>query len=386
MLALILSGCMRNQATQAPLLNSTSTSRSQQVALTPSRTPTPAVILNTPSGINHPIWGTYAGPKINPPTEIPPVMAALDVPGEVLVWVLLGMDSEAPFSGLTPAIHLLFINPRLAKASLVSIPGSLYVYIPGYTMQRISTAYSIGGMALLKQTLAYNLGVQVDRFVLAHPEEFQWLVYDAGGIEVSVLYPMPNACGGLAAGPQGMNGEKALCYATYLSGNDEVDRMQRQQQLLRLIFLKFTRGGNLSKLQLIYASYKDWILTDLALDELLEYVPLALKLADSERIKYFIIGWQAINIWQLPGNTEVQVFLPDQQAVSDIMKNAVDVVMVPSPLSDFVSTLEYELTAVAVTPGVSQTPTATDGSMTPSVVTPTPTATPINQPTTPLYP
>ncbi len=383
---LILSGCgTRLAGTESTNLSISHTTTPRATAA-PIESSTPTVILNTPSGIIHPVYGTFAGPKIIPATEIPLVMAAFDLPDEVVVWMLLGMDSEVPFSGLTPAIHLLLINPRLAKASMLSIPGSLYVYIPGYTMQRISTAYALGGMTLLRQTLAYNFGLSVDRFVIAHPGDFQWLVDDADGVEVSVLYPMPKACGGLAAGPQVMDGSKALCYATYQSGNDEVDRIRRQQQLLRLIFLKFTSGGKLSMLPVLYTSYKDWVITDIALSELMGYIPLALKLSDSERIKYFIIGWQAVTLWQPPGNSQVQVFLPNRQAISDIIESAVAVVMVPSPLSELVTTLEYELTEVAVLTEVSPTLAVPSGSETPILVTPTPTATPDNEPTVSIYP
>jgi len=395
-LSMILSACGDGQPGDGLIGQERSgTSISTVVPAVPSATSTP-IPSNTPSpqanDEDHlPVWGTYDGPGLNPSTEIPPYLRGLVIPDEVLVWVLLGMDTETPFTGRTPAIHVLLINPRLAKASMVSIPGSLYVYIPGYTMQRISVAYSIGGMALLRKTLEYNFGITVDRFVLAHPGDFQWLVDDVGGVEVSVLYPLPKTCGGIPAGPQLMNGNKALCYATYLSNMDEVDRLRRQQQLLRLIFLNMVNDGNLSRLPVLYASYKDWIVTDLTLEELTTYIPLALKLADPERIKYFIIGWDAISIWDLPGNSPAQVFLPDQKAILDIMNNAVDLVMVPSPLSDLVTTLEYELTAAAPTQVISTSETPgleVTSTITPTVnnQTPTRTPTPVVQPTNPLYP
>jgi len=202
----------------------------------------------------------FLPPSINPATAIPDPVENLSTSDEVLIWVLLGSDTEPPFIGRTPAIHLLFIHPRFSKASLVSIPANLYVYIPGYTMQRISTAYAIGGVETLRQTLAYNFGITPSRFVLAHPGDFQWLVDDLETVEVSVFFPMPQACGGVRAGLVNMNGALALCYASYLEDMNEVDRMQRQQQLMRVIFQKFTRDGNLVKLPLLYASYEGWLL------------------------------------------------------------------------------------------------------------------------------
>jgi LCP family protein required for cell wall assembly len=392
-LSMILSACGDDQPlSELTIEGQTTNLINPEISVAPSETsspiPTTTPRSSTASGDHLPVWGTYEGPSLNPVTEIPPYLRGLIVPEEILVWVLLGMDTEIPFTGRTPAIHVILINPRTAKASMVSIPGSLYVYIPGYTMQRISVAYAIGGMALLRTTLEYNFGLTVDRFVLAHPGDFQWLVDDVGGVEVSVLYPMPKTCGGIPAGPQIMNGNKALCYVSYLSNMDEVDRLRRQQQVLRLIFLNMVDNGNLSRLPVLYASYKDWIVTDLTLEELTSYIPLALKLADPERIKYFIIGWDAISIWDLPGNSQVQVFLPDQKAILDIMNNAVNLVMEPSPLSDLVTTLVYELTAIVPTQSLSTalTPVVTGTQVgTPFISTPTRTPTLMVQPTN-LYP
>ncbi len=319
-------------------------------------------------------------PSIDPATPIPEPMAGLTLSEEVLVWILLGSDIEPPFIGQTPAIHLLFIHPRFSKASVVSIPGDLYVYIPGYTMQRISTAYALGGIGLLRQTLAYNFGVEPSRFVLAHPGDFQWLVDDIRTIEVTVFYPMPQACGGVRAGLVQMDGALALCYASYRQGMDEADRMQRQQQLMRVIFRKFANDGNLLMLPILYASYEGWVETDFSLDELIGYIPLALRLADVNRVSYYMIGWDQTTLWEIPGYSQAQVFLPIRDKVKTLLQQAIDDIMKPEPLTNQVQTLEAQLTAAyQVTATAAFVENAT---MTPSPAAPTPTKTP----TPPGYP
>jgi LCP family protein required for cell wall assembly len=271
------------------------------------------------------------------------------------------------------------INPRLAKASLISIPSNLYVYIPGYTMQRINAAYALGGIKLLGETFAYNFGLKPSRFVLAHPEDFALLVDDVGGVGVSVLYPLPDACGGIPSGLQTMKGSRALCYVSYQDGTDEIDRLVRQQQLLRLVFNKMVKNGNLAKLPQLYVSYKDLIETDFSLVELASYIPLALKLGDPARVKYFIIDWEAISLWELPDESQTQVFLPDHEVVADIIQTALDEVMQSSPLSEIVLTYEAQLTEVIsqtmiTAPSMTATPVLTQG-------TPVKTSTPVSQPT-----
>ena len=372
------SGIQGCRSTPAP-----STSQSTTPAVSPTETLTPPVpsptqetILSNPtdsaitedSDVGYdPIWGNFPPPSIDPATAIPTPLKGLDVPDEVLIWVLLGSDTEPPFKGRTEAIHLVFIHPRFSKASLISIPGDLYVYIPGYTMQRLNTAYALGGIDTLRETLKYNFGISPSRFVLAHPGDFLWLVNDLGGIDVTVFYPIPQACGGIRPGLVKMDGQLALCYASYRDGMDEVDRMQRQQQLLQRIFQKFTADGNLIKLPVLYASYKDWVITDLSLSEVMGYIPLALRLADQDRIGYYMLGWEQIQLWEIPGYSQAQVFLPNENAIKNLLQQAIYDIIKPEPLTNKVQTLEAQLTAAylatptpLMTPTPSPTPTASE--------------------------
>ena len=85
---------------------------SQQNAASPTTTPWEAQI--TQEG--------FPPPSIDPATAVPDPLDGLALSDEVQIWVLLGSDTEPPFNGRTPAIHLLFIHPRFSKASLVSLP------------------------------------------------------------------------------------------------------------------------------------------------------------------------------------------------------------------------------------------------------------------------
>ncbi len=347
---------------------------------------------NAPQDSYQPVWESWPPPSIDPATPIPPPLKGLLLSDEVLIWVLLGSDTEPPFLGRTPAIHLLFIHPRFSRASLVSIPGDLYVYIPGFTMQRLNTAYSLGGMETLRKTLAYNFGVNPSRFVLAHPGDFQWLVDDVGTIDVTVFYPIPHACGGIRAGLINMDGALALCYASFREGMDEIDRMHRQQQLLRIVFRKLTRDGNLIQLPVLFTSYEGWVITDFSLLELMGNIPLALRLADPDRIGYYMIGWDEISLWDVPDHSQAQVFLPDRDGVKQVLQNAIDAIMTPKPFTNLVQTLEAQLTAAYHnTASAIPTPTPTPSpptAETPPGDTPTPpfTETPTGEPPSPPTP
>ncbi|MBG0788056.1 MAG: LCP family protein [Anaerolineaceae bacterium] len=362
-----VAGCQQRVAeTTQPTLASSPETAITKTSLTDTATPSP-IEADSSTEPN------YALPEFDSATAVPDPMSGITLSDEVQVWVLLGSDSEPPFTGRIQAIHLLLIHPRFSKASLISIPGNLYVYIPGFGMQRLNTAYALGGIETMLETLSYNFGLEVDRFVLAHPGDFQWLVDDLDSINVTIFYPIAGQCGGIRAGLVEMDGALALCYASYLDGIDEVDRMGRQQQLLRVIFKKFTHESYLTKLPLLYSSYQGWVKTNISLTELMELVPLSLRLADPDRIGYYMIGRDAFTIWEVPGYSQAQVLLPNQEEIRAILLQAIDDIMQPAPLTGQVQTLEAQLTEQY------------EKTRQPSP-TYTPTPTPIATPTPPGYP
>ncbi|NLZ27062.1 MAG: LCP family protein [Chloroflexi bacterium] len=361
-----------------PSLSDTQTILLPEETQIPGNTPT----LNASSAATRLPWPTFAEPNRASVTQIPPAVSPLELNEDVRVWLLLGTELEAPNAGRTDAIHLIFINERLSKASVVSVPGNLFVYLPGHNMQRINSAYALGGMPLLRDTLAYNFGIRPDRFVLAHKEEFSWLVDDMGGIEVSVLFAIRDDCDGLPAGLHHMNGNKTLCYVSYLKDGDEVDRTYRQQQVLQLLFTKLVQDGRLAELPAMYLSYQDKMETDISLADFLQRIPLALRLGDPQRISYFVIGWESASLWELPDHTKTRVLLPDLEAMAKTFAQAASVINESSPLGEIVVTYQWQLTeAIAGT----QTRQPLDMQTTAGVPSRTPTPRPTRTPLPPVY-
>jgi len=365
----------------------------------PTLTPSPTAT-STP-------WPTFAPAVETWPTPAPPPANRVELPEGTTVWLLLGAEEALPTRGRTQAIHLLLINERLSKASFISIPGSTYLYLPGHGMGRINTAYPLGGMKLVYETLGYNFGLQPDFYVVAHETEFAWLVDDLDGLEVSVLYPIRDDCGGLPAGLHSMDGSKTLCYVSYYE-DDDVYRTIRQQQVLQLLFTKLVQKGRLAKLPVMYASYDQNLDTDISLLDLILRIPLTLRLGDPDRVKSFVLGWEALETWQLPDSTRTEVLLPREGKISQLVSQAVAAISEPSALNAVVLTYEYQLTdAVGMTQTVdaslteqakpTKTPTPPAGSLPtatefltatpgPPGQTPTTTRTPTRTATNPLLP
>ncbi len=389
-LSLIVTGCnQRGRPSSGQVgVQAALPSLTTSPTLTPSSTLTP-----TP-------WPTFAPALETWPTPAPPPADRVSLPEGTTIWLLLGAEETLSMRGRTHAIHLLLINERLSKASVISIPGSTFLYLPGQGMGRINTAYPLGGIKLVYDTIAYNFGVRPDRYVVAHETEFTWLVDDLDGLEVSVLYPIRDDCGGLPAGLHSMDGEKALCYVSYQK-DDDVFRATRQQQVLQLLFTKLVQWGRLARLPVLYASYDQNLDTDISLLDLVLRIPMALRLGDPERVKLFVLGWGALEVWQLPDQTRTDVLLPREGKIAELVSQAVEAIRTPSALNAIVLTYEAQLTeAVGMTHTAdarlteiaqpTATPTPVPGIATntpaPGITQIVPTSTPQLSPTTGPYP
>jgi polyisoprenyl-teichoic acid--peptidoglycan teichoic acid transferase len=347
-------------------------------SLSPSLSATYSVLSSnvspTPADYSQLPWRNYAAPILTPVAPIPPPVGLINMPDEVHVLALLGMDQDPPYVGRTDAVMLVVYNPRLGRASLISLPPDLFVYQPGYTMQRLEVAYDVGGIQQFSSTIEYNLGLKVDQYAVVGLSDFSKLVDDLGGLDIDVLKAYPGECDGLAVGYLHINGRQALCYVSLRQGTDEIDRNLRQQEVFRLVFLRIVQSGNLINLPNLYEKYKDMVSSNLGLTDLLGYLPLGLKLGDANRIGFFTMDQQDLSVWGLPGQVRARVFLPRPNSLKKMAQDALNFANTPAQLSELYLTDEYELT---ISPTVTLTPTPT---LT-NTMTETPTTTSTHRPT-----
>lgn len=380
LLAAVLGACQGPAPTATPTPVASDTP-SATPSLTPSLTLTPTRSI-TPSHTFDPSrpWGSYAEPRLTAVTGVPPPFPTPARPDEVQALVLLGTDRNAPYVGRTDAIQLILYHPRLARASLVSLPPDLMVYIPGYSMQRLQVAYAVGGWRGLADTLQYNFGIRPNHYVLIHIDEFvNFIDKNLGGLDVTVVKAYPNyrLCGGIPAGTFHMSGTQVLCYIRFREGPDEADRNRRQQEIFRNILLRMVQSGNLARLADLYQAFRQTVETDLDLPALLEAIPLALRLGDRNRFAFYSFTADDLNLWNLPEELNPSVFLPDRRAMAGILQNAISFLQTPAPFTEAIKTYEAALTS-APSPTITRTPTITlTPSRTPTITrTPTKTRTP----------
>jgi len=233
--------------------------------------------------------------------------------------------------------------PRAGQVSLISIPRDLWIYIPTVGMQRINTAYQSGelsyypggGPGLLKDTIAYNLGIRIDHTAMVDFDGFRRIVDTLGGVDVPVgcaytdwrlidpSYDPYNEDNWYlyTAGPGllHMDGDLALWYARSRSKSNDFDRGRRQQEVLRAIFSQALRTDTLSKIPQLYQDFSSTVTTDLGLADVLKLAPYAPRLTNADIRGYFIRP-PYVSSWMTPGGAAV--LLPDETALQGLMAEA----------------------------------------------------------------
>jgi len=286
------------------------------ISPTPSISPTPT-----------PIWADFPAPTQLSSTEIPPPMPEIAFEPNVVNVLLLGSDERPSTGGFrTDAMMVVSIDPTEGNATLISFPRDLYVYIPGWRMDRINTAMVRGGYEMVRQTILYNFGIPLDGWVRMNFTGFISAVDTLGGITVESTAYMRDECRGALLTYQpgvsySMDGGEALCYVRMRKTGGDFDRMRRQQEVVRAIFSKFFTIDGLSRVPQLFNQFYNNFSTDIELAELLPLVPTAgLIGANSTRINHFSVDRDRVESWRTPGGGAV--LLPKRPAIQQMLLEA----------------------------------------------------------------
>ena len=157
--------------------------------------------------------------------------------------LLLGIDdgdSEADKSEpkRTDAMIVASFDPKDHKISLISLPRDTMVILPGHTQyEKLNAAYTYGGVAMAKQTIANLLRIPIHYYALANWQGFIEIINLIGGVDLYVdkdmRYEDPYAKLkiDIKHGYQHLDGEKSGQYVRFRSDElGDIGRVQRQQK------------------------------------------------------------------------------------------------------------------------------------------------------------
>ena len=245
-----------------------------------------------------------------------------------------GMEQERAFR--TDTMMLITIDPVGNNLGMLSIPRDLWVNIPGFeSRDRINTAnfkgdaFRIpgGGPSLAMETIAVNLGIQVDNYIRINFTAFESLINEIDGIEVDVPQAIedpryPDCCTGydplyIPKGVTHMDGSLALKYArTRATYGGDFDRAARQQQVLLAVRDKILTMKMLPTLiaraPKLYSTLSGGYDTDLTLENIVDLMGLVREI-DSENIQSAVINGDYL-MNEFTTSEGAQVVLLDSQA------------------------------------------------------------------------
>ncbi|WP_179205680.1 LCP family protein [Corynebacterium glutamicum] len=177
-------------------------------------------------------------------------------------WLLVGSDSRQGLSeedinrlgtggdigvGRTDTIMVLHL-PRSGEPTLLSIPRDSYVNIPGWGMDKINAAFTVGGPELLAQTVEESTGLRVDHYAEIGMGGLANMVDAIGGVEMCPSEPIQDPLANLdiQAGCQEFDGATALGYVrTRATAMGDLDRVVRQREFFSALLSTATSPGTL---------------------------------------------------------------------------------------------------------------------------------------------
>jgi polyisoprenyl-teichoic acid--peptidoglycan teichoic acid transferase len=262
---------------------------------------------------------------------------------ETVNFLLIGSDRRSGTSFRTDTMVIVIVRPLEGQVSLISIPRDLWVSIPGSDNQRINTAYQLGdrigypggGPGLLKDTILYNLGIRIDHTAMVDFDGFRQIVDTLGGVDVPVScaytdwrlidpsYDPENENNWYlyTAGPglMHMDGDLALWYARSRQRSSDFDRGRRQQEVLRSLFSQALKSDTISRIPELYNNFKETVVTDLGLGDILQLAVYAPKMTNAD-IRSYYIRPPYVNSWITESGA--YVLLPNEEMLQRMLTEA----------------------------------------------------------------
>ncbi len=318
-------------ATHEPSLPTATASPTAEPPVEPSPTLDPATLFPTAAAPPPPDAGVA-------PAPLPSLTDS-----DTLNFLLIGSDRRPGSSFRTDTMVVVILWPKQGQVSMISIPRDLWIYIPTVGMQRINTAYQSGeitgypggGPGLLRDTIAYNLGIRIDHMAMVEFDGFRRIVDTLGGVDVPVACPYtdwrlldpsydPNNAENwglytVQSGLDHMDGDLALWYARSRMKSNDFDRGRRQQEVLRAILARALSTDALARIPELYSAFSGTISTDLGLADIVKLAFYAPRLPNAS-IRGYYIRPPYVSNWITPGGA--QVLLPNQSALEQMLAQA----------------------------------------------------------------
>ncbi|HLF28410.1 MAG TPA: LCP family protein [Anaerolineae bacterium] len=243
-------------------------------------------------------------------TPVPTPAPLVDLPVDTINIVVMGSDRR-PGDGAwrTDTVILVSVHRDPTFVTLLSIPRDLWVYVPNHKYDRFNTAdaygerngYPGGGAGLVKQTIQYNLGIEVQYFIRVDFNAFRAIIDTLGALRPGADQPtirvladcplfdiFPDVPAGqsdilsgdalsttitgtleIVPGYNYLDSKHALWYARSRLSTSDFDRSRRILNLGVALLQAAQENGTLDKAPELWTEFAASVQTDLTLNDAL---------------------------------------------------------------------------------------------------------------------
>ncbi|MER2039391.1 MAG: LCP family protein [Solibacillus sp.] len=183
-------------------------------------------------------------------------------------YLVLGVDSRGEEKSRSDTMMLLSWNRDTNDMKLVSFMRDIYAEIPGYQSYKLNTAYYLGGVPLIQETLNNMFDIPIHHYALIDFTSFETLIdiLAPNGIEMDVEKNMSGDIKvDIKKGLQHLNGKELLGYARFRSDAEgDFGRVERQQKVIEALKDELMKPTNMVNIPKFVGATQGYITTDLS--------------------------------------------------------------------------------------------------------------------------
>lgn len=189
----------------------------------------------------------------------------------------VGVDNDE-FAKRSDTIIVLHLDKKKNRIGALSIPRDTRANLPVVGASKMNRAYSMGGIKLLKDTVASFLNIPIHHYVVVDINGIQHIVDKLGGVPIYIPKNMSytDKAGGLhidiKKGHRVLKGKDAEGYIRFRGDSEgDIGRIRRQQTFLEAFSKKLLAQPKL-KIPLLLKDLTQYLETDMSIRDIFGFV------------------------------------------------------------------------------------------------------------------
>lgn len=212
--------------------------------------------------------------------------------------LVLGLDNEETRCDVILLFHF---DPVSSRLSILSVARDTRVYANG-VFCKINAVYSKGGEKMVAEEISEITGLPVHYYITMDFKGFREVIDALGGVDFNVPFrmsyddPTQNLHIHLRKGLQHLDGRKAEQLVRYRKGNykgqgyteGDIGRIKMQQDFIKSLIEQKASLKYLSRADEIFEIFQNYVKTNIALPDIIQYMGFAGKL-DKDEIRSYVL-------------------------------------------------------------------------------------------------